>query len=223
MSPPGSTVPPAASVTAAISYSTLRWVSRTPFGLPVVPDVYSTVTVSSGRTDATRRATASGLGGQLAHPRLGELRPAEVGLACRAGGQIAHDDPSSARAAWPAPAATGPAHAGRRAPRTGRRSPGPCRRSARGASAGRSARSPARPRAPRGALSFLYAPPPGPHDPIIVAGPPGPDPPVVISGTSRGEDTEVLSMRCADPGVPPAGRARWRDRGRRRRIQVPGT
>ena len=60
MIPPGSIEPPRLTAAAAASYSTLRWVIRTPFGLPVVPDVYSTVTMSSGPTRATRRATASG-------------------------------------------------------------------------------------------------------------------------------------------------------------------
>ena len=50
-----------AAPAAASWQSTLRWVMTTPFGFPVVPEVYSTVTGSSGLIAATRPATAPGV------------------------------------------------------------------------------------------------------------------------------------------------------------------
>ena len=53
----------------ASSYSTLRWVMMTPLGLPVVPDVYSRVTGSSGVMAAIRSVTTDGVAASLPRPR----------------------------------------------------------------------------------------------------------------------------------------------------------
>ena len=41
------------------SYRTLPWVMTTPLGLPVVPEVYSSVAGSSGLIASTRRPTSA--------------------------------------------------------------------------------------------------------------------------------------------------------------------
>ena len=53
---------------AAISYRTLRWVSRTPLGLPVVPEVYSRASGSPGLIAATRAVISPGSAASRSRP-----------------------------------------------------------------------------------------------------------------------------------------------------------
>src|SRR5260370_39923491 len=67
------------------SYSTLRCVMMTPLGLPVVPDVYSSVTGSAGRIALTRRLTSAAASDSLASS-LSDSNAAQLRCASSAGG-----------------------------------------------------------------------------------------------------------------------------------------
>src|SRR5260370_38945154 len=66
------------------SYSTLRCVMMTPLGLPVVPDVYSSVTGSAGRIALTRRLTSAAASDSLASS-LSDSNAAQLRCASSAG------------------------------------------------------------------------------------------------------------------------------------------
>src|SRR6266702_6906636 len=63
--------------TAAHSYSTLRWLRMTPLGGPIVPEVYTRVTGSSGRTRPRSRPARAGSAASASLPRASSFLPAE--------------------------------------------------------------------------------------------------------------------------------------------------
>ena len=70
----------------------LAWVTTTPLGAPVVPEVYSSVAGSSGVMAAVRRSISAARPGRSAAPSASRSAQVRNGAAGRAGGRVAHDD-----------------------------------------------------------------------------------------------------------------------------------
>ena len=94
----------------------LAWLITTPFGFPVVPEVYSSVAGLSGAIIAMRLCHRARVRDPLLRAQPREVRPAdETAVPVRAGGRVPDDDLGQAglrgqgrrqRASWSAPSST---------------------------------------------------------------------------------------------------------------------